>query len=106
MRPDHSKSLKKIAAIAEDKLPDGESTSEHGENDDPETEEEQEGGEIDDTPQTTSQKTTGTSSPGMEGAWVLEHLREHAMAGTSPQKWVIDLFMGPFGRTPADYPHS
>ena len=86
MRPDHSKSLNKFAAIAEeDELSDDEPTSEHGEDDDPETEEEQEEGEVDKTPRTTSQKTTGASSPGMEGAGVWEHLQKHAMAGTSPQ---------------------
>ena len=46
VRPDHSKSSNTFAAVAEaDELPDGESTSEHGENDVSETEEEQEEGE-------------------------------------------------------------
>ena len=75
-------------------------------NDDPETEEQQEEGEVDNTPRTTSKKTTGTNSPGRDRAWVWDHLQKHAMAGTSPQKWVIDLAMGRFGGTPADYPQG
>ena len=31
------------------------------------------------------------------------HLQQHALSGTSPQKWVIDLAMSRFGGIPADY---
>ena len=59
-RPDHSKSLNKFAAITEeDELPDGESTSEHGEDDDPETEEEEEEREVVKTPRTTCAEGNG-----------------------------------------------
>ena len=46
-------------------------------------------GEVDKTTPTiatTTAATTGDSSPGMEGAWLWEHLQQHTDSWTAPQK--------------------